>query len=158
MKKPRPIAGILEQTLKALEIDVHLKAHSIFGAWREIVGDTIARQSQPRSIRNRILFVDVSHPTWIQQLQFLKPALLEKINGFLGEPRIQDIRFRFGTIPPVAQGMASETAPQKEIVDRGTLERIDSLIQPLGDGELRRGLREVLIRSAQTERAKKGRE
>src|SRR3990170_6062702 len=99
MAEPKTIRSILESTLKGLEIDVQLKTHSIWSAWKEVVGDSIALNTQPRSIRNRILFIDVSHQTWIQQLQFLKPMLLEKVNTFLGEPHIQDIRFKLGKIP-----------------------------------------------------------
>ena len=100
MKKPQSIHSILEKTLKNLEIDIPLKTYSILGAWNEIVGESVGVQTQPRSIRNRILFIDVSHSTWMQQLQFLKPTLLEKINTFLGEPLIQDIRFKLGKISP----------------------------------------------------------
>ncbi len=100
MGKPKLIGSILETALKGLEVDFQLKAYSLWGAWKEIVGNTVADQAQPRSIRNRILFVDVSHPTWMQQLQFLKPSILEKLNAFLGEPLLRDLRFRVGTIRP----------------------------------------------------------
>ena len=60
MKKPQSLRSILEKTLKNLEIDVPLKTYSILGAWNEIVGESVAVHSQPRSIRNRILFIDVS--------------------------------------------------------------------------------------------------
>ena len=59
MKKPQPIRSILEKTIRSLEIDVPLKTYSILGAWSEIVGESVAAHSQPHSIRNRILFVDV---------------------------------------------------------------------------------------------------
>ncbi|MGA2468626.1 MAG: hypothetical protein ABSH06_30335 [Thermodesulfobacteriota bacterium] len=42
MKKPQPIHSILEKTFKALEIDVPLKSYSIWGAWKEIVGESVA--------------------------------------------------------------------------------------------------------------------
>ncbi len=76
MQKPEHVGAILDGTLKALELDVALKAHRVWGVWKQIVGEPVALHAQPRSIRNRILFIDVSHPTWIQQLQFLKPTLL----------------------------------------------------------------------------------
>src|SRR5512136_2280978 len=98
MKKPQSIHSILEKTLKTLEIDVPLKTYSIVGAWNEIVGEAVAGHSHPRSIRNQILFIDVVHPTWMQQLQFLKPTLLDQVNAFLGEPLIRDIRFKLGKV------------------------------------------------------------
>ena len=150
--KPKPIGSILESTLKSLDVDFELKAYSIWGAWREIVGESVADQTQPRSIRNRILFMDVSHPAWIQQLQFLKPKLLEKINAFFGEPLLQDIRFRMGKITPPLSPPPEDDRWQEEKLDEETMNRIDLLLQKVDDGEVKRSLRDVLIKGAQLER------
>jgi hypothetical protein len=155
MKKPQPIHSILEKTFKALEIDVPLKSYSIWGAWKEIVGESVALQAQPRSIRNRILFIDVSHPTWMQQLQFLKPTLLEKINSFLGEPNIQDIRFRLGKISPTVSIPPKVSLWEDEKLDKATLNQIESIVQKIEDGEVRKGLREVLIKGAKLDQYRK---
>jgi len=155
MAKPKPIRSVLEDTLKGLEIDGYVKTHSIFFNWKEIVGDSIAQQAQPRLIRNRILFLDVSHPTWIQQLQFLKSTLLEKVNTFLGEPVIQDIRFRVGQIsqphPPSPQASSWEN----ETLDRETLKQIEIQLQKVDDDETRNIMRDVLIKGAKLERYRK---
>jgi predicted nucleic acid-binding Zn ribbon protein len=152
MNKPQSLRSVLEKTLKSLEIDVPLKTHSIFGAWEEIVGNSLALHTQPRSIRNRILFMDVSHPTWMQQLQFLKPTLLEKINTFLGEPHIQDIRFKLGKIskPPPAPSQAQVW--REEDLDESTLKRIETLLQKIEDEEVSEVLRDILIKGAKLER------
>jgi hypothetical protein len=155
MKRPQPIHPILEQILKALEIDVPLKSYSIWGAWKEIVGESVALQTQPRAIRNRILFIDVSHSTWMQQLQFLKPTLLEKINVFLGEPLIQDIRFKLGKISPPLPTLSKASVWQRENLDERTLNRIESVLQKIEDGEVRRALRDVLIKGEKLERHRK---
>jgi len=155
MAKPKHIGSILNGTLRALEIDVPLKTYSIWSAWRDIVGESVALHTQPRSIRNRILFIDVSHPTWIQQLQFLKPTLLKKINNFLGEPHIQDIRFNLGKISPPASTSSKAPVLKDETLDKGTLNRIETLVQKVDDEELRKGLREVLIRGAKLEQSRR---
>jgi len=157
MKKPRHISSILEGTLKALEIDVPLKSYSVLAAWKEIVGESLAFHTQPRSIRNRILFLDVSHPTWIQQLQFLKPTLLEKINHFLGGPHIQDIRFKLGKISPPASTSSKAPVLEDENLDKGTLSRIENLVQKVDDEGIRKGLREVLIKGAKLEQSRRKR-
>ena len=151
MKKPQPIHLILEKTLKSLEIDVPLKSYSIWGAWKEIVGESVALQTQPRAIRNRILFIDVSHSTWMQQLQFLKPTLLEKINNFLGEPHIQDIRFRLGKIPQTVSLPPKTNSLENEKLDKATLNQIESIVQKIEDQEVRKSLRAVLIKGAELE-------
>src|SRR4030042_3910269 len=129
MKKPQPIYSILEKTLKALEIDVPLKSYSIWGAWKELVGDSVALQTQPRAIRNRILFIDVSHSPWMQTLQFLKPTLLEKINSFLGESLIEDIRFKVGKIPAAVTPLPERRERGEVKLDRKTIDRIERLIE-----------------------------
>jgi len=155
MKKPQSIRSILEKTLKNLEIDVPLKTYSILGAWNEIVGESVGGQAQPRSIRNRILFIDVSHPTWMQQLQFLKPTLLEKVNTFLGEPLIQDIRFKLGKVSPNIPAPPKTPSLKDEKLDKATLNRIENLLQEIDDKEVRRNVKDVLVKGAKLERYRK---
>jgi predicted nucleic acid-binding Zn ribbon protein len=151
MKKPQPIRSVLENTLKSLEMDVPLKSYSILGAWSEIVGATVAAHSQPRSIRNGILFIEVTHSTWMQQLQFLKPTLLEKVNNFLGKPLIQDIRFKLGRILPSTPSPPKTDPCRQEDIGEETRKRIETLIQKIEDGEVRKALKDVLIKGAKLE-------
>jgi len=155
MKKPQSIRYLLQNILKTLEIDVPLKTYSILGGWNEIVGESVSAHSQPRSIRNRILFINVSHSTWMQQLQFLKPTLLEKINTFLGEPLIQDIRFKLGKIPPTMPASTNTHSLEDEKLDKDTLNRIENLLQEIDDKEVKRSLRDVFIKGAKLEQSRK---
>ncbi|MFB3884102.1 MAG: DciA family protein [Thermodesulfobacteriota bacterium] len=155
MKKPQPIHSVLEQILRSLEIDVPLKSYTIWGAWKEIVGDSVALQAQPRAIRNRILFIDVSHSTWMQQLQFLKPTLLEKINAFLGQPLLQDIRFRLGKISQAVSLPPRVNPLEEEKLGNATLNQIESVLQKIEDQEVRKSLRNVLIKGAKLEHRRK---
>ena len=152
MKKPQPIHAILEQTLKSLEIDVPLKSYSIWGAWKEIVGESVALQAQPRSIRNRILFIDVSHSTWMQQLQFFKPTLIEKVNTFIGEPYIKDIRFKLGKISPASSPLSPTPLLKEDDLDKETLDKIETLLQNVRDEETKEGLRNIFMKGAKLER------
>jgi hypothetical protein len=155
MNKPQSIRSILEKTIKTLEIDAPLKTYSVMGAWKEIVGEAVAIHSKPYSIRNRILFIEVSHPTWMQQLQFLKLTLLEKVNHFLGEPLIQDIRFKVGKISPPIPASPKTLSLEDEKIDKATLNQIESIVQAIDDEGIKRGLREVLIKSAKLECSRK---
>jgi hypothetical protein len=155
MKKPQSIHSILEKTLKSLEIDVPLKTYSIMGAWNKIVGESVAGHSQPRSIRNQILFIDVSHPTWMQQLQFLKPTLLDQVNAYLGGPLIQDIRFKLGKVSFIFPAPPKTRSTEEENLDKETLNRIETLLQEIEGEELRKSLRMVLIKGAELERCRR---
>lgn len=151
MEKPQPIRSILAQTIKCLEIDVPLRTYSILETWNEIVGDSVADHSRPRSVRNRILFIDVAHPTWMQQLQFLKPTLLEKVNAFLGESLIRDIRFKLGKIQSNVATATREPSVEEQKLDETTLNRIEILLQKIDDQGLKNSLRQVLIKGAKLE-------
>jgi predicted nucleic acid-binding Zn ribbon protein len=155
MKKPQPIRSILEKALKGLEIDLPTKTYSIWGAWEEIVGDAVAAQTQPRAIRNRILFIDVSHSTWIQQLQFLKPTLLEKINAFLGETQIKDIRFKLGKVSATHPAQSKSRGWQEQELDKPTLKQIQDLANRIDDEETRVLLRDILTMGAKLEHHRK---
>lgn len=155
MKKPQPLRSILEQTLKGLQLDVPLKTYSIWGAWKEIVGEPISLHAHPYAIRNRILFVEVSHSTWMQQLQFLKPTLLRKIHTYLGEPLIEDIRFKVGKIPRAVTPISSREEKGKESLSRQTTDEIEHLIRNISDAEVRKGFKELFMKSALLEQSRK---
>jgi len=152
VKKPQSIHSILEKTFKTLEIDAPLKAYSVLGAWNKIVGDSVAGHSQPRAIRNQILFIDVAHSTWMQQLQFLKPTLLHQVNAFLGEPLIQDIRFRLAKVSSSLPDAPETGRIEDETLDEETLNRIETLLQNIDEEGVRKGLRIVFIKGAVSER------
>ena len=153
--KPQPIHSILEKTLRALEIDVPLKSYSIWGAWKEIVGESVALHAQPHAIRNRILFVHVSHPTWVQQLQFLKSALIDKINAFLGEPLVRDIRFHLGKIEPEVSPRQRKETWESQKLEEETSKRIENLLQNILHEDVRKSLRTLLVKGAKLERYRK---
>ncbi len=157
MKKPQPIHSILEKALKDLEIDLPIRDYSIWRAWKEIVGEAVAGQTQPRAIRNRILFIDVSHSTWVQQLQFLKPTLLKKINAFLGETHIQDIRFKLGKISPTHPIDSKPHGWQEEDLDESMLKRIQDFANQVEDGETRGVFQDILMMGAKLEQYRKDR-
>ena len=155
MTKPERLCSILEETLKTMGIAVPMKPYSLWGAWKEVVGDAVASNTRPSGFRNRILFIDVSHPTWVQQLQFLKPTLLEKMNLFLREPLLQDIRFKLGKIPPTPPPPEKKGHWKEERLQGKTMDRIESLLQQVGDEEAQKAMREVFIKGAKLEQYRK---
>ncbi len=155
MARPKSLSSILDDTLRSLGVQGPMKTYSIWASWSEIVGDSVASNAQPSAVRNQILFLEVSHPTWIQQLQFLKPTLLEKVNTFLGESLVRDIRFRLGKIEPASPPSREAKAWREESLDQGTLKKIEDLLQTIEEGETREILRKVLTKGAKLEQYRK---
>ncbi len=98
MDKPAPLGTILQQALKASRIDVDLDACKLWQQWKDVVGPAIAENAWPEAIKGKSLLVNVSSAPWMQQLQFLKPELIEKLNESLGKEVLGDIRFKIGPV------------------------------------------------------------
>ena len=98
MDKPAPLATILQQAIQASRIDVDLDTHRLWQQWKDVVGPVIAENTRPEAIKGKLLLVNVSSAPWMQQLQFLKPELIEKLNESLGKGVVGDIRFKIGLV------------------------------------------------------------
>lgn len=92
----------------ALKVDAvllsFLKTHPSFkanpiGEWSQLVGPQVARYSQPKSLKKKVLTVAVYDSIWRHHLELNKEALLEKINSGRPEPLVEKIVIRVGEIP-----------------------------------------------------------
>ena len=96
-KTPEKVGPILERLLSGLNLGIKVKQYQIWDVWNSVVGEHIARQAQPYQIRNMVLWVNVSSSTWMQQLEFIKHTIVERLNSQIGETVIRDIRFQIGS-------------------------------------------------------------
>ncbi len=61
--------------------------------WPEVVGDAIAAVTKAISIKNGILTIEVVNPSWRQELSYLAPDILSKVNRTLGNSLVKKLRF-----------------------------------------------------------------
>jgi predicted nucleic acid-binding Zn ribbon protein len=113
----RPLAAILQTVIQRHGLGVKLVEHQLLQRWPEIAGPQIAAHSRPDQIRFRKLTLLVQNSVWLQQLLFLKPSLIEKINTRAGNVIVTDILLRVGEIggtpsdrPPVVRTSQSGVA------------------------------------------------
>lgn len=86
------LAGVAHRLgLESKLFEARLRRH-----WPEIVGEPIATHTRPDQIRFKKLYVFVHNSVWLQQLTFLKPVLLEKVNTMAGEALVTEIVLRIG--------------------------------------------------------------
>jgi len=69
------------------------------GDWRDLVGDQVARYSQPVSLKKKVLVVVVYDSVWKHHLELNKQVLLGKINEKRPEPMVENIVIRVGELP-----------------------------------------------------------
>lgn len=144
------IGSILKQLFRNPEWKEKLQASLPLLRWQEIVGDKIARQSQPESLRDGVLQVRVENPAWLHHLRFLERDLCHKLNKQLPSLEIKELRFRQGSLEEV-QAVESSTRPEETPAPQNPQEQpppLNSqqlrLLQSVTDPELRRDLEGLL--------------
>lgn len=141
------IDKILQRILRKMDLDSRIEGHRIWFLWGDIVGEQIARRTQPDRLRNRILFVRVSSSTWMQQLQTLKPVLLEKIHKVIKGDAIKDIRFSLGEVNPPSQASSHFRSEHRPQAMRLSAE-MEKHLEQVKDSELRTLMRRMMLKQA----------
>ena len=94
--QPANISELLDCIFQRLDPKDRRGAYRIWSFWEEEVGETIARHAEPAGYHRGVLSVRVSSHTWMQELQFTKGAIRERLNARLGGELIRDIYFVSG--------------------------------------------------------------
>lgn len=87
---------IIPTTIKKMGIEKQYNSYSIMIHWKKIVGDEIAIHAYPIILQNGILVIGVNNSVWCHHLSMMKENIMDKINVFVGEKLILDIRFKAG--------------------------------------------------------------
>lgn len=112
--------AILSGLAKRLGLESHLIEMRLQQQWRDIVGEPIGSHTWPAQLRSKKLYLIVPNSVWLQQLTFLKPTLLAKLNESAGTELVKDIVLRMGELPSLppessAQPPALEPTPPSGI-------------------------------------------
>jgi hypothetical protein len=132
---------ILSGLAKRLGLQTHLFELRLQQQWRAIIGEPIASHTWPSQVRFKKLHLIVRSSVWVQQLTFLKPTLLAKLNEQAGSEFITDIAFRVGEIPsPDSRTTDSTPSPQRPAVNEAALIEAEAHAAAVQDPELRNRL------------------
>jgi hypothetical protein len=146
MKRAEQVGSLLKQVLGAQGLADRLSRYQAWLIWDKLVGEQIAHRARPLRIRQGVLEVQVDHPVWMQQLQMLKPKILEKLNQQIPNAGITDIYLRRAQSLPPRLPPAPEAAPAKwrEIeLSPAELEQIEERAREIKDPELRQELKRL---------------
>ena len=138
------LGEILGKSLQRLNLEGRLTEYRVWPIWNEIVGPTIARNAQPEKIRHGTLFVKVTAPTWMQQLQYMKEMIAEKLNQRVGKEVVKNIFFVVGKVeadepPPKAEDPSTPPRPQPGSESIPAEEQLRSIQDP----EIRQSLQRL---------------
>lgn len=136
---------ILSSVAKQLGLETRLVELRIQQQWPALVGEPIASHTWPVQIRFHKLYLLVENSVWLQQLTFLKPALLAKLNAEAGSEFLTDIVLRVGEIPSQKPEHAPTTpSPQKSVASEQELAEFAAHASAIQDPGIRQRFREVI--------------
>jgi len=82
--------------------------------WRRIVGERVADRTRPGNLHDGVLTVYVASAVWAQELTFLSPAILDRLQKTGSKAR--ELRFRIGEIAePVSATELAPAAPEAKM-------------------------------------------
>ncbi len=96
--QPRRMADVVNGLLAKRGIAQVRATEDLEAQWHLAVGPALARKSRPTRVRNGVLEVIVESSIVLQELNFQKRQLTEKMSKNQTTQQLRDIRFRVGVV------------------------------------------------------------
>jgi len=119
----------------------HAAQWKVLQAWTQIVGEAVAKVSQPKSVFSGTLIVATSSSPWANELTFRTQEILALIREHLGETGIRSIRFQSTSWKEDRKG---SNRPQSSKLSPEQKERITQLSQRIENPSLKKIFERVL--------------
>ncbi len=87
------VKDLILQAMREQGLETPLNQKRLVEAWPEVAGPVIARYTLNTYIYNQTLFVRLSNPALRSDLSMMRQELVKKLNDYVGEQIITDVRF-----------------------------------------------------------------
>ena len=153
------LGEILHKILKKRNIPHASTDRYLLNIWRRAVGPQIAAQTHPDILKRGSLFVRVSAPAWLHQLQFMKEEILSKINELFVKEEVRNLFLTIGELPTPPPGSAGQTPPDAALFPLPVRDRnmMRESLATVRDPELREILERVMTREISRRRLREKR-
>ncbi len=142
--------AVLSALISDLGIDGRLRLHGIARRWGEIFPGPLGVHTSPASLKEGShLLVHVDGSAWLQQVEFLRPAILEKLRP-LG---ISGVRFMLGRVQPPENAPSRPVQPSVPLTDDDRM-FIEHCVGLVSDETIRATLRRAISSSIRHPRVK----
>ena len=153
------IGEILRKVLKKRNIPHTATDRRLLDLWTRAVGPQIAARTLPETLKRGTIYVRVSAPVWLHQLQFLKEEIIRKFNELSGKEEIRSLFFSIGEIPSHPPGAADlpSVGPVLAPLRKRDREMMRESLDAVRDPELREILKRVMSREISRRREREKR-
>lgn len=144
-KKYERIGETLPALLRSIESAYKDDGHRIWEVWDQAVGPELARRVQPHKFKNGLLTVAVEGASWLQQIVFLAPKIIDSVNLCLGNPLVQRIKGVASVIKPSEAAEIEQKLIRDEPVSEWELAAIEAELSAIRDGAVKDAARNARI-------------
>jgi hypothetical protein len=158
-KKAVPAGDLVGDLLNRRGVASAVREHRLVIGWIDMVGDRVAARAWPSGLRKGVLYVRVANSAWLQELSFLREAIVKAALDHTGQPvLVRDVRFHLpGKNEPdedaadVVAALARRKRPRRTatpaaVPDAATRARIERETDKVADPELREAIRVLRMR------------
>jgi len=143
---PVTVRSVMGRTFKNLSIESKIKEYKIIKNWEAAVGSIIAARTEPGRLKDSVLYVKVSSPSWVTELLYQKEEIISRLNRELGEKRIEDIIFKQGNISKEEVEEILEKVPERDLT-KEEIKLIEEETSSIKDDALREKISKARARS-----------
>ncbi|GMW00441.1 MAG: hypothetical protein AMXMBFR84_15780 [Candidatus Hydrogenedentota bacterium] len=90
-KAPKHVGDILDKLKKSTALGENLEQARIWERWPELAGARLAPHGQPRSVRDKTLYVDAESPVWANRFAYAKWDIIRRVNRLAGRELINEV-------------------------------------------------------------------
>jgi hypothetical protein len=154
-----PLGEVLQKILKKRNIPHTPTDRRLTDLWRRAVGPQIALQTHPETLKRGTLYVRVSAPVWMHQLQFLKEEILARLGEMTDADSIRSLKFSIGEIPAPPAGTPGRPAadPAPSPLSGRDRKMMRESLEAVRDPELKEIMERVMTREISRRRQRERR-
>ena len=150
--KTHELDTVLEALLKEQGFEHKIVEQKVFSAWERVVGDMVARNTQPISlVKSKLTVYALSHPL-VAELTFLRMRIIRKLNAEVGRSAVKELHFQIK--PPRVASQRSTRSHRHNVsaihlseaeIPASVSERVERTVAGVPDLELKTNLRCLFI-------------
>jgi len=135
-------AETISRLFSSLENEKFEQADKFFKNWDTIVGERLSSHSKVLDVNKGCIIVEVDHPGWSQQLQFIKKRIIKELRENFPELDIKTLAIRDASVclkpyerqtGNVGDGLFRRNSTQEKIEKEPSVEVDKNLDDPLKD-------------------------
>lgn len=86
------IGDVLPHVLSKLNLDKPLREYRAVEVWEEAVGEKLYQHARAVSIHQGVVLVEVDTSVWMQEIQFHKRRILNRLEQLCGEGSVRELK------------------------------------------------------------------